>query len=145
MVRNPFRATTNPARDCELMLAKAVLDYEEMTEYTIQGSDTCFRRGYKTEQYIMYPLLLTLRQKFSFLLCFTGSQGLQQDKQAYPTSFWVSDPDPDWIRIKFVFRIWFRTRIQESKNDPQKKKKGKKFHVLKYSMFLSGGWRQILL
>jgi hypothetical protein len=46
MVRNPFRATTNPARDCELMLAKAVLDYEEMTEYTIQGSDTCFRIAY---------------------------------------------------------------------------------------------------
>ncbi len=49
MVRNPFRATTNPARDCELMLAKAVLDYEEMTEYTIQGSDTCLYYSIRIE------------------------------------------------------------------------------------------------
>ena len=31
-----FRAAINSARDCELVLAKAVLDYEEMTEYSIQ-------------------------------------------------------------------------------------------------------------
>jgi hypothetical protein len=34
------------------------------------------------------------------------------------TSVSVSDPDLDWIRI------------QEGKNNPQKIKKGKKFHVL---------------
>jgi hypothetical protein len=74
MVRNPFRATTNPARDCELMLAKAVLDYEEMTEYTIQGLDTCFRRAYKTEQFIMSPLSFLFFVKNCFI-CFTGSHG----------------------------------------------------------------------
>jgi hypothetical protein len=30
---------------------------------------------------------------------------------------------------------WIPIRIQEGKNDPQKKRKGKKFQVLKYRMF----------
>jgi hypothetical protein len=38
-----------------------------------------------------------------------------------------------WIRINFS--CWTRIRIQEGKNDPQKKKKVKKFHVLNGWMF----------
>jgi hypothetical protein len=34
-----------------------------------------------------------------------------------------------------VFGIWIRVRIQEDKNDPRKKEKIKKFHVLKCWMF----------
>jgi hypothetical protein len=77
MVRNPFRATTNPARDCELMLAKAVLDYEEMTEYTIQGSVTCFRRA----KYKPYSSLLLGKKNCHILQATTDS--LQQVQQAF--------------------------------------------------------------
>ncbi len=45
----------------------------------------------------------------------------------------VSDPDPDWYRIK------------EGKNDPQKLKKVEKFHVSKCWMFYSEGRRLFLL
>jgi hypothetical protein len=55
----------------------------------------------------------------------------------------VADLDPNWIRIQsgqwIRIRIqsgqWIRIRIQEGKNDPQKLKKIKKFHVLKCWMF----------
>ncbi len=46
----------------------------------------------------------------------------------------VSDPDPNWFRFKSGqwIRIWgIRIRIQEGRNDPQKKKN---FHVLKCQM-----------
>jgi hypothetical protein len=43
--------------------------------------------------------------------------------------FSVSEPDPNWILSGHGSR--FEIRIQEGKNDPQKKKKVEKFHVLK--------------
>jgi hypothetical protein len=45
----------------------------------------------------------------------------------------VSDPDPDWMRIQSG--PWIRIRIQEGKNDPQKFKKVKTFHVFKCWIF----------
>jgi hypothetical protein len=46
--------------------------------------------------------------------------------------FRVADPDPDLIRIQSG--QWIRIRIQEGKKYPRKKKKIKKFHVLKCLM-----------
>jgi hypothetical protein len=45
----------------------------------------------------------------------------------------VSGSGSAWIRINLSCWIWIR--IQEGKNDPQKKKKVKKFHVLNCWMF----------
>jgi hypothetical protein len=43
------------------------------------------------------------------------------------------------IRIRINLSCWIRIRIQERKNDPQKKKKVNKFHVLNCWMFSSEG------
>jgi hypothetical protein len=61
-----------------------------------------------------------------------------------PTSCWlvlhatVSDPNLDWIKMKWGLWIW----IQKSKNDPQQK--ATKFHVLLCWMFSLGGLRLLL-
>jgi hypothetical protein len=77
---------------------------------------------------------------------FGGSATIALDPSLSVVLFSFSVSDPDWIRIQSG--QWIRIRIRnwepEAKNDPQKKKKIKKFHVLKCWMFSIEGRRLLM-
>jgi hypothetical protein len=111
----------SPAR-CYLHALHPYSNREQLKPYT--RKEKLFSRGHSSACFVIN----NRDQAIKYITCFQGFGS---------ALLWVAGSGSG-----SAFKL--QIRIQEGKNDPQKKKKVENFHVFKYWMFSFEGWRLLL-